>query len=223
MDIEINGHFLRVCRVRYVLADGRTMTMGESAPSPDKPSTPAQIESDHEEVARLREQGLRDVVKVIEDDIEGQTHRTLICRYVLADGREKTVGEGDPELPMPTKMLTSEQTFEVGRLQRLGEGEVLGTFEKQMYGKTFTFETHLFTLADGTVVTHAEGTPVGGKTALNQADWDELRALQEQNAGEALGTYEEEIDGTVFTFERNRYILGVGTEVIQAQGTPKID
>ncbi len=40
-------------------------------------------------------------------------------------------------------------------------------------------------------------------------------------AGEFLGTYEQEIRGKMFTFERKRYTLSDGTEVIRADGEPK--
>lgn len=221
IDTQVNGHFWRTCVFKYVLSDGRTHTINEADPDEDKPRTPVQMEQDFEEVTRLREQGLRDVVSVIETDLEGEIHRTLICRYVLAGGREVTMGEGDPELAPPTKMLSPEQIQEVAHLQLLKQGEFLGSVERQMYGKTFTFERYLFTLSDGTVVTRAEGKPKGQKTTLTEADWKELHSLKKAGAGEYLGIYEEEIRGKVFVFERKRYILSDGTEVIRAEGDPK--
>jgi len=221
VDTQVSGHFSRVYQVKYTLADGRTITVGENAPSIDKPRTPAQRESDFAEVARLREQGRRDVTQVTEYNLDGQIFRVLSCRYVLSDGREIGMGEGDPELPPATKIPSPEQISEVSRLKTLGQGESLGTSQKQMYGKTFTFETYRFTLADGTGLTYAEGTPVGGKITLTEADWDELKALIVQGTGQDLGSYEEEINGVVFVFPRTRYTLRDGTDVIWSRGTPK--
>ncbi len=221
IDTQVNGHFWRTCVFKYVLSDGRTHTINEADPDEDRPRTSVQMEQDFEEVARLREQGLRDVVSVIETDLDGAIHRTLICRYVLADGREVTMGEGDPELAPPTKMLSLEQIQEVARLRQLKQGEFLGNVERQMYGKTFTFESYLFTLSDGTVVTQADGRPKGQKTTLTEADWKELHSLRKAGAGEYLGTHEEEIRRKMFVFERKRYILSDGTEVIRAEGDPK--
>jgi hypothetical protein len=219
-DMSVNGKALRVCTFKYVLADGRTETMNEADPDADKPAPPGQKE--FEEAARLRAQGVRDVVEVIDTDVEGQLQRTIICRYMLADGREITIGEGDSALTPPTKMLTSEQIHEVWRLKQLGEGEALDPVETAMYGKTFVFERRLLTLADGTVVTFSLGKLKGaGKTSLADADWKELRALIDANAGEFLGAYEQEVRGTVFAFERKRYTLSDGTEVIRADGKPK--
>jgi len=221
LDTQVNGHFTRAYSMKYTLADGRTITIGENAPNVDIQRTPVQRENDYAEVARLREQGRREVTQVTEYDLDGQVMRVLACRYVLADGREIGMGEGDPELPPPTKILAPEQIFEVGRIKTLGQGESLGTSQRQMYCKTFTFQTRRFTLADGTVVTCAEGTPVGGKITLTEADWDELKALTVQGAGEDLGSYEEEINGVVFVFPRTRYTLRDGTDVICSQGKRK--
>jgi hypothetical protein len=221
IDMDVNGNAWRVCRFRYVLADGRTHTMNEGDPDRKGQDTPEQIEKDQEEVARLRAQGVRDVVEVIDTEVEGQTARTLICRYVLADGRETTMGEGDPAWPEPTKRLSSEQIEETWRLKQLGEGEALEPVVDTMYGKTFTFERHRVTLGDGTVVTLSVGEVKGAKENLTKEDWDELHGLIKANAGEFLGTYDLEVRGKMFTFERSRYILSDGTEVIRADGKPK--
>jgi hypothetical protein len=221
IDQEVNGRPWRTCVFRYTLADGRTREMNEGDPDRDKPQTGAQIEQDHAEAARLRAQGIRDVVKIIDNDVEGQTARTLICRYVLADGREVTMGENDSAWPEPTKRLNSEQIDETWRLKRLGEGETLEPVEETWYGKTFVFERHRATLADGTVVTLSVGEVKGAKENLTEADWEELHGLIKADAGELLDTYEQEVRGQVFTFERKRYLLSDGTEVIRADGKPK--
>jgi hypothetical protein len=221
VDTSVNGHLTRSGVYRYVLADGRILSIGESIPSKEVPRTPARIESDNDEAERLRKQGVQDVIDVVEYDIEGQIWRVLTCRYVLADGREITFGEGDPKLPPVSKIPTPEQIHEVTRLKSLGQCESLGASERRMYGKAFNFETFLFTLADGTVLTQARGTPFGGKVSLTEADHEELTELTRQHAGEDLGMYEEEIDGTVFAFERKRYVLSDGSEVIRGIGRPE--
>jgi hypothetical protein len=220
-DMDVNGNAWRVCTFKYVFANGRTRTMNEGDPDRDKPASPKQIEKDIEEAARLRAQGVRDVVGVIDTEVEGQTHRVLECRYVLTDGREFSIGEGDPALTPPTRMLSEEQVNEVWRLKLLGQAETLETVEQPMYGKTFVFERHLCTLADGTVATLAVGKVKGAKTDLTDADWKELRGLIDTNAGEFLGTYEQVVRGKVFAFERKRYTLSDGTQVIRADGKPK--
>ena len=56
----------------------------------------------------------REVTTVWETEFKGHVvSRTLACRYTLSDGREETIGEGDPALPAAAKVLTPEQSREV--------------------------------------------------------------------------------------------------------------
>jgi len=52
------------------------------------------------------------------------------------------------------------------------------------------------------------------------AQLDELRGLKKAGPGEDLGTHEETVEGRVFSFKRERYLLSDGTEVIYSVGTP---
>ena len=219
-DMDVNGNAWRVCTFKYVFANGRTRTTNEADPDREEPPSPEQAAKDFEEAARLRAQGVRDVVGVIDTEIEGQTNRTIECRYMLSDGREFEIGEADPDLTPPTKMLSGEQIDEIWRLKLLGQGETLETVEQTMYGKTFVFERHKCTLADGTVATLSVGKVKGAKTDLTDADWKELRGLMDTDAGQFLSAYEQTVRGKVFAFERKRYTLSDGTQVIQAKGKP---
>jgi hypothetical protein len=221
VDTEVNGHFLRTYRYKYTLSDGRTMTMGEGGPDERAQRTPEQMEKDHEEIAQLRQQGERELVGVVDTLIEGDLHRVCTYNYVLADGREMTVGEADPELVPPAKPLGTEKITEIWRLRRLKEGEFLGYSDAQVHGRTFTFETYVFTLPDGTVVTHAVGEPKKQKTRLTEADWEEFRSLREAGEGEDLGTEEKVVQGRLFSFKRQRFVLSDGTELIWSVGDPK--
>jgi len=222
IETEVNGKLHRTFRFKYVLADGREITMGEGDPDEQKHGSPEQIQKDFEEIALLRQQGLRELVEVIDTQVEGDLHRTCSYNYVLADGRELTIGEPDPELTPPEKMLRVEQIQEIGRLRLLKQGESLGYEDIDVQGRTFAFETYLFTLSDGTVVTNAVGSPKGQeKTNLTEADWQEFRSLSRAGEGEDLGIEEKEVKGRVFVFKRKLYILGDGTEVIWASGRPR--
>jgi hypothetical protein len=220
VETQVNGHFHRTCRFKYTLSDGRTHTMGEGEPDSQAQRTPEQIEKDHEEIAQLREQGKRELVGVMDTQIEGDLHRTCSYEYVLADGRTMSVGEGDPELPPPANPLGTEKIEEIWRLRRLKQGEYLGFSDREVQGRTFTFETYVLTLSDGTVVTHAVGGLKGLKTRLTEADWEEFRNLRDAGQGEDLGTEEKEVLGRVFSFKRQRYILSDGTEFIWSTGKP---
>jgi hypothetical protein len=221
-DTAVNGKVqLRVYTFIYVRADGRKETVNEPAPGLADLS-PAQRESTEEEIAELRQRGQREVTKVINTEFEGQVvHRTLICRYTLSDGREETIGEGDPELPAAAKVLTPQQSREVAMLgAALKQRELLGSEQVQMYGKTFNFTKYSVTLSDGTRVVWSEGEPQGPKTSLTEADWKELHKLIAAHQGQTLSTYEEEVLGKVLQFAMVKYVLRDGTEVIQSTGKP---
>ncbi len=222
IEIEVNGHFDRTFQYNYTLSDGRSITMGEGDNDDNKPVDPAQIEKVHKEIDQLRKKGERQLTRVIDTLVDGELQRTCIYKYILADGREKTRGESDPELIPPEKILNSEQTQEIWRLRQLKEGDFLGFQDKQVHGITFSFETYNLTLSDGTIVTHSIGTPKGQfKTNLTEADWEEFRHLRQTEEGEYLGTEEKVVKGRTFTFKRERFILSDGTEVVWSVGELK--
>lgn len=217
IEMEVNGRSLgRTFGYKYVLADGRTFTTGEG--SSDKPS-PAQLESDRQEIAGLRQRGQREISKVTEVEFGGQRERMFICHYVLSDGRAVIRAERDPELPGPVNLTTGQQR-ELFRLARLQKGQFLGSTQVRMLGKTVTFQRYSFTLSDGTVVTRSEGQPDGPKHDLSAAQYDELHRLSAAHKGETLGTYEKDVMGKPFKFTRVKYVLSDGTEVIRSRGEP---
>ena len=207
-DIAVNGKVQpRVYTFKYVRADGRKEVTNEPAPGPASDPSPAQRERAEEEIAELRQRGQREVTTVWETEFEGHVvSRTLACRYTLSDGREETIGEGDPELPAAAKVLTPEQSREVARLgAALKQRELLGSEQVQMYGKTFNFTKYSITLSDGTRVVWSEGKPQGPKTSLTEADWKELHKLIAAHQGQTLSTYEEEVLGKVLQFTMVKY------------------
>jgi hypothetical protein len=221
VDTELNGRFYhRTFRYEYTLSDGRTKTIGEGGPETDSVRSPAQIKKDHDEIDQLRQQNRRELVRVNHYLVGDEIHRFCSFRYVLADGREMTVGEGDLELPSPRDPLGTEVIREVSSLRRLKQGTFAGYEDRDVQGRLFTFETYVFTLADGTVVTHAVGEPKGIKTSLTARDLEQLRALMEADKGEDLGTEEKVVLDRAFSFRKQRFILDDGTEIIRSTGTP---
>ena len=220
-ETEVNGHLQTAFRYKYVLSDGRVKTIGEGNRDEDQPRDSTQINADREQIAILRQRGERELTSVVDTQIGDDLYRTCTYKYVLPDGRQTSVGEGDPELAEPATPLTTERIEEIWRLRRFQKGDYLGYEDKQVQGRTFALETYIFTLSDGTVVTHGVGEPKGAKTSLTQKDWDELYNLIQAGAGEDLGVAEKEYKGRAFIFKRQRFVLGDGTEVIWSPGTPK--
>src|SRR3974390_2431990 len=148
IDLNVNGNpWVRTFSYKYVLADGRTETIGEGGD---------ESESERRQIAGLRQRGQRELVNVVEVESRGQQERKLTWRYVLSDGRAVNKSEDDPELPGPAP-LTSKQQNELWQLAWLEKGKFLGSAQVQVQGKTFTLRKYAFTLSDGTVVTRAEG------------------------------------------------------------------
>ncbi len=221
IETEVNGNLHRTFSFKYVLSDGRETTIGEGDPDERKTRSHEQIKKDNAEIELLREKGERELIGVVDTLAKGELHRSCSYKYTLADGRELTVGESDPELPPPAQMLSVEQIDETWRLRKLKDGEYLGYQDNEVQGKTFAFETYVFTLSDGTEVTHAVGDPKGrDKIHLTEADREEFRILKEAGDGEDIGTVEKEIRGRIFSFKRERYILSDGTEYIWSVGKP---
>jgi hypothetical protein len=220
IDTEVNGHFHRTFQYKYTLSDGRTHTLGEGDPDAQVHRTPEQMERDHQEIKQLRQRGERELVRVIDAQVGDSLQRTCSYQYVLADGYTTTVGESDPDLQPPTIVLSPEQTQEMWRLRMLKQGDFLGYLDRDVHGRTFTFETWRLTLADGTVVTHGVGEPKGAKSKLTEADWAEFRDLRAAGKGVDLDAYEEDVKGRMFLFHPQQFILSDGTEFIWSVGKP---
>jgi len=93
---------------------------------------------------------------------------------------------------------------------------------------TYRLKTHKYRyqLSDGR--TEDMGEAADDMPMYSQEQWEEFRPqlqefrrLQKAGPGEDLGTYEETVEGRVFSFKRERYFLSDGTEVIWSVGTPK--
>jgi len=96
--------------------------------------------------------------------------------------------------------------------------------EIMMTDGTLEIRVHVYKykLSDGRIIDMREGA--GGEHSLaGTARWEEWRQLKKAGPGEDLGTYEETVEGRVFSFKREKYLLSDETEVIWSVGTPKGD
>ena len=105
-------------------------------------------------------------------------------------------------------------------LSEQGKKELLKA-EEMMTDGTLEMKVHVYRyeLSDGRRIDQREGV-AGGAYALSEALWEEWLQLR-AGPGEDLGTYEETVEGRVFSFKRERHHLSDGTEVIWSVGTPK--
>jgi hypothetical protein len=104
------------------------------------------------------------------------------------------------------------------KLVRVIESEVNGRLDSRTL-------VHRYALPDGRTRTIGEGDPDGAKetppTRLTTAAWTEIGQLRQTGKGENLGTQEKEVKGREFVFNRARYTLHDGTQVIVSVGEPK--
>ena len=106
-------------------------------------------------------------------------------------------------------------------LSEQGKKELLKV-EETITDGTLEMKVHVYKyeLSDGRIIDQREGGSEGAY-ALSKALWEEWRQLKKAGPGEDLGTYEETVEGRVFSFKREKYLLSDGTEAIWTVGTPK--
>jgi hypothetical protein len=106
-------------------------------------------------------------------------------------------------------------------LSQQGKKELLRVEETTMNGVVeMRMHEYKYVLADGRTEDMREGVKWGGGFD-DKKRWQEWRQLKEAGSGEDLGTHEETVEGRVFSFKRERYVLSDGAEIIWSVGTPK--
>ena len=146
------------------VGDGRTVTTSRTVGVMVNPNETIDVDQkieDLEEIGLLRQQDDRELIRVTEKEVNGKPQpRSFGFKYVLSDGREETIGEGDPDTRDRERSLTEEQREELLslRLDRDKE-EYVGIEEKQVRGRVFVFKQQRFVLSDGTEVVVSTGRP----------------------------------------------------------------
>ena len=107
-------------------------------------------------------------------------------------------------------------------LSEQGKKELLKV-EETMTDGTLEMRVHVYRyeLSDGRTIDQREGGPEGAYALSGKGLWEEWCQLKKAGHGEDLGTYEETVEGRVFSFKREKYFLSDGTEVIWSVGLPK--
>jgi len=138
---------------------------------------------------------------------------------------------GDGFIMMDSNGVTDvEQTRrdleEMKILSQQGKKELLRVKETIIGAYRLKTHEYRYRLSDGR--TKDIGEAASGMPVYSAEQWKEFspqlkesRQLRDAGPGEDLGTYEQTVEGRIFSFKRERYILGDGTEVIWSVGTPK--
>jgi len=198
--------------------DGRTLTRMRMVKSKLNPNqTVEQKIKDLEEVELLRQQDTsRELLSVVETEVKGELQpRTFRFKYTLADGREITIGEGDPDTQDRQRSLTEAQEEELTSLLRTDEYVTIGFEKKEFRGRMFSFERNRFVLSDGTEVIWSVGRPSEDsqsevKTIVKDAkeaeqilnDKREIAILRQQDKRQLIG-----IDELVANGKLDRRVL----------------
>jgi hypothetical protein len=152
--------------------DGSTGTMDQFRWNVDlsaegvEPIIPADYESLglDGEMKTLSEQGKRELLRVKETIIGTYRLKTHEYRYKLSDGQIKDMGEPADDMPMYSMEQWKEfspKLKEFRHLQEAGPGEDLGTYEKTVEDRVFSFKRERYFLSDGTEVIYSAGIPKG--------------------------------------------------------------
>jgi len=133
---------------------------------------------------------------------------------------EFSPSDRDISIPPGFRPLHPLEEEEMKILSEQGKKELLKV-EETMTDGTIEMKVHTYKyeLSDGRIKEMREGT--GGKYALSESQWEEWQQFKKAGPGEDLGNYEETVEGRVFSFKREKYLLSDGTEVIWSVGTPK--
>jgi hypothetical protein len=131
----------------------------------------------------------------------------------------------EPEIPAGYESLGLEGEMKV--LSEQGKKELLKV-EEILRDGAIAWKVHVYKyeLSDGRTKEIREGGD--GMPVYNQDQFkefkpklEEFRQLKKARSGEDLGTYEQTVEGRVFSFKREKYILSDGTEMIYSVGTPR--
>ena len=168
------------------------------------------------------ETGYPVLVEVEAIDDKGIRHTSTLDQFQW--NVDLSAGDVEPEIPADYQSLGLEGEMKI--LSQQGKRELLRV--KETIIGTYRLKTHeyRYQLSDGRI--EDMGEPADDMPVYNEEQWKEFspqlkefRRLKEAGQGEDLGTYEETVEGRVFFFKREKYLLSDGTEAIWSVGTPK--
>lgn len=112
---------------------------------------------------------------------------------------------------------------ELDLLKQQGAGELVSVVEKEVNGKLISrYFRSKYILADGREIKSGDYDPDFNEF-LTEAKQEELMSLLQSNEFVTIGIEKKEVRGRMFSFERNRFVLSDGTEVIMSFGRPSQD
>ncbi len=168
------------------------------------------------------ETGYPVLVEVEAIDDKGIRHTSTLDQFQW--NVDLSAEDVEPEIPTDYESLGLEG--EMKTLSEQGKKELLKVEQTIVDGMgRMRVHVYRYQLSDGQIKDCREAAAY---EVDDMANWDkfgaqlgETRQLKKAEPGEDLGTYEETVEGRVFLFKREKYLLSDGTEVIYSVGTPK--
>ncbi len=112
---------------------------------------------------------------------------------------------------------------ELDLLKQQDDRELVSVVEKELNGRLISrYFGFKYILSDGREIKSGDRDP-DFKERLTEAQNEELISLLRNDEFVTIGYEEKEFRGRMFTFERNRFVLSDGTEVIWSVGRPSED
>ncbi len=132
-----------------------------------------------------------------------------------------TVGPDSPDGTLNVEQ-TQKDLEEIDRLRQQDIRRLKAVFDTEAGGGFYRSLLYEYTLSNGRTYGSCEGDPdQKDQTHLTTAQKNELNQLTQTGKGEDAGTQEKQVKGRLFLFQRQRFVLSDGTEVIWSKGTPK--
>jgi len=158
--------------------------------------------------------------EVIREDIEEDPNGSKTYVQVSRQSTVSMRPEGDDETSVEQMQADLE---EIDQLREQGARKLLRVIDEEVgerFSRVCVFE---YELSDGRTMAMAENDRSHHRPGprLTGSQREELKSAVKAGAGEIISTYEEDIDGQVFAFERRRHVLSDGTEVVRSEGLPK--
>jgi hypothetical protein len=231
-EIEVNGQLgSRRLGYEYTLSDGRTIRQYEDDPdTQDRKSSLTQSQED-EIMSLIRADEFVTIGSEIKE-IRGLMFYFNRNWFVLSDGTEviKSIGrlfedsqsvETTVDLDPREAIQILNEKREIATLRQQDKRKLIAVKELVANGELdIRMFVYQYQLSDGRTKDIAEGTGEGNYI-LNKNQRQEWIQCKNSGSGEDHGTYEQKVKDRLFVFEKQKFILSDGTEIIWSVGRPK--
>lgn len=159
-----DGETIKIYRYKYVLSDGREITMAEGSHDERSPEeVRADLEQRKEEyeenLLRAKEEGKREIAEAFEVEIDGKVFSAYHIIYSMPDGSKVEASEGSLTEEAVRAAVGQEYDQLAKKISEKTSDEVLSAEEREIEGQKFIFTRSMIRLQDGREVIYSFGKP----------------------------------------------------------------